>query len=94
MSYTATIKDPNNPGAKPMWESSDHATADSAYRAATAHLDTRGPGGSIADYGHGQYAIWGTDSTGRPKPIATLVIAATDRLEAVPAGTADQLSDP
>jgi hypothetical protein len=80
MSYTATISDPNQPDAMPMWESFDHPSADHAYGAAQAHVHLTQPADRIADDGHGVYAIWGADTDGRWTHVATLVIAANDEL--------------
>jgi hypothetical protein len=78
MSYTATISDPHEPDAMPMWESFDHPTFDDAYRAGQAHVQAAQPGDRIVDEGHALYAIWGADRTARCTHVATLVIAPTD----------------
>jgi hypothetical protein len=76
MSYTASITDPHEPDAMPMWESFDHADLDDALRAAQTYIHATQPGDHIVDEGNGVYAIW----TG-PAPsmrVATLVIAPTE----------------
>jgi len=78
MSYTATISDPHEPDAMPLWESFDHPTFDDANRAAQAHVQAAQPGDRIVDEGHGLYAIWGADDGARCPHVATLVIAPTD----------------
>lgn len=76
MSYTATITDPHDADAMPMWESFDNTDLDDALRAAQTYIHATQPGDRIVDEGDGVYAIW----TG-PAPstrVATLVIAPTD----------------
>ena len=58
MSYTATVNDPHQPDAMPMWESLDHATVDDAYRAAQTHIQATQPDDRIVDQGHGVYVVW------------------------------------
>jgi hypothetical protein len=79
MNYTATISEPNEPDAMPMWESTDHPTADDAYRAAEAHVHNTQPGDRIVDQGRGVYAIWSADDTASRTHVATLVIAPGDQ---------------
>jgi hypothetical protein len=81
MSYTATISDPNQPDAMPMWESFDHPSADDAYRAAQAHIHGTQPGDRVVDEGHGVYSVWAAATTARPTHVATLVIAPTHDLD-------------
>ena len=76
MSYSATITDPHEPDAMPMWESFDHPNLDDALQAARAHIHATQPDDVIVDEGHGGYAIWtGPASAAR---VAVLVIAPTD----------------
>ncbi|HEX7824705.1 MAG TPA: hypothetical protein VF477_07390 [Mycobacterium sp.] len=57
MTHTVTITDPREPDAMPMWESSDHATAEDAYRAAHDHIKAARPDDRIVSEGHGVYAV-------------------------------------
>jgi hypothetical protein len=79
MTFTATISEPNEPDAMPMWESFDHPTADDAYRAAKAHVHNTQQGDRIVDQGHGVYAIWSDDDGSARTPVATLVIAGAEQ---------------
>jgi hypothetical protein len=81
MSYAATISDPNQPDAMPMWESFDHASAAGAYAAAQTHIHATEPGDRVVDEGDGVYFIWAADPNARPAHVATLVIAPTDELD-------------
>ena len=78
MSYTATISDPNEPDAMPMWESFDHPSAADAFAAAQTHIHATQPGDRFVDQGHGVYSVRAADTHARPAHVATLVIAATD----------------
>lgn len=76
MSYTATITDPHDADAMPLWESFDHVDGADALRAAQTYVHATQPGDRIADAGQGTYAIWSG-----PAPatrVATLVITTTD----------------
>lgn len=84
MSYTATISDPNEPDAMPIWESFDHASADDAYQAAQSHVHAAQPGDRIVDEGHGRYAIWAPDGNAGWTLAATLVVSATDDAQVDP----------
>lgn len=76
MSYTATIVDPHDADAMPMWESFDHADLDVALQAAQTYIHATQPGDRLFGEGHGVYAIWiGPAPSTR---VATLVIAPTD----------------
>src|SRR5262245_9350916 len=58
LSRTATVKDPHQPDAMPIWESIDHATVYYAYRAAQTQIQAIQPGDRIVVQGHGVYAVW------------------------------------
>lgn len=76
MSYTATITDPHDADAMPLWESFDHPDVAEALHAARTYVQATQPDDRITDAGQGTYAIW----TG-PAPatrVATLVITPTD----------------
>lgn len=76
MSYAATITDPHEPGAMPMWESLDHADFDAALQAAHTYIHATKPGDRIVEDGHGSYAI--RTGTAPFTRVATLTIAPTD----------------
>jgi hypothetical protein len=82
MSYTATVNDPHQPDAMPMWESLDHATVDDAYRAAQTHIQATEPDDRIVDQGHGVYVVWTVDDNQLAIHVATLVIAPSDYVHA------------
>ncbi|WP_245908937.1 hypothetical protein [Mycobacterium neglectum] len=76
MSYSATITDPHEADAMPMWESFGHADVDAALQAAQTYIHATQPGDRIVAEGQGVYAVW----TG-PAPstrVATVVIAPAD----------------
>lgn len=77
MTYSATLTDPHEHDAIPMWESTNHPTATDAYQAAQAHIHATRPGDRIIDRGHGAYDIWADDTTA-PTHVATLLIEWTD----------------
>ncbi len=74
VSYSATITDPQDPDAMPMWESFDHPAIQDALQAARTYIHTAQPSDRLVDEGHGVYAIWtGTGRTSRQ--VGMLVIA-------------------
>ena len=76
MSYSATITDPHEPDAMPMWESLDHADFADALQAAQTYIHATQPGDRLVEDRHGSYAIYsGTPPFTR---VATLTIAPTD----------------
>ena len=82
--YTATISDPNDPNAMPMWESFDHATAAEAFGAAQIHVRAAQPDDQFVDHGHGVWFIRaGGDARGAH--VATLRIEPTDDPHPAPA---------
>ena len=88
--YNATISEPNQPDAMPMWESFDHATAEDAYRAAQAHIHATQPGDRVVDEGNGVYTVWAAEGSAQPTHVATVVVAPTDDLHAAPARKSEQ----
>ena len=90
MSYTATVNDPHQPDAMPMWESLDHATVDDAYRAAQTHIQATQPDDRIVNQGHGVYVVWTVDDNQLAIHVATLVIAPSDYVHADPARRSHQ----
>lgn len=84
MTHTATITDPREPDAMPMWESFDHARAQDAYRAAHAYIETAQPDDRIVDEGHGVYAVL-TTADPNATPVATIVISHGEDPETAPA---------
>lgn len=72
MSYTATITDPHDPDAMPMWESFDHPDPADALQAAHTYIHAAQPADRIIDEGHGTYAI--LTGTTPAQRVATLVI--------------------
>ena len=90
MSYTATINDPNQPDAMPLWESFDHATVEDAYRAAHTHIEATQPADRIVDHGDGVYGIWTVNDDQQAIHVATLVIAPSDYVYADPARRSHQ----
>lgn len=84
MTHTATITDPREPDAMPMWESFDHDTAQDAYRAAHAHIETAHPEDRIVDEGHGVYAVL-TAANPNATQVATIVISQDEDPETTPA---------
>jgi hypothetical protein len=92
MSYTATVNDPHQPDAMPMWESLDHATVDDAYRAAQTQIQIQAtqPHDRIVDQGHGVYVVWTVDDAQLAIHVATLVIAPSGYVHADPARRSHQ----
>ena len=83
MTHTATITDPHEPDAMPLWESLDHATAESAYAAARDHIAAAQPDDQIVDQGGGEYAILSGADVGAER-VATVVISPDDETPAAP----------
>ncbi len=76
MSYSATITDPHNPDAMPMWESFDHADQTAALLAAHTYIHATQPADRIVDQGHGVYTVL-TGAT-PAEHVATLIIDEDD----------------
>lgn len=79
VSYSATIIDPIDVDAPPMWESFGHATPGAALTAAQAYIHAAQPDDRVVDEGEGIFGVFsGTTSSTR---VATLAIAADERQE-------------
>lgn len=76
MSYSATIRDPHDPDAMPMWESSDHPDQTAALQAAQTYIHATQPADRIVNEGHGVYAILAGATPAQR--VATLVIDEED----------------
>lgn len=74
MCDSATITDPHETDAMPMWESFDHAEFADALRAAQAHLHATQPADRVIEEAPGVYGIWTSPPTSTR--VATLVIGA------------------
>jgi hypothetical protein len=83
MTHTATIIDPLEPDAMPLWESFDHATAENAYAAARDHIAAARPDDRIVDQGDGVYAVLSGAGHGSAQ-VATVVISPGDDTPAAP----------
>lgn len=77
MTHTATITEPAQSDAMPLWESFDHATAESAYAAARDHIAATQPDDRIVDQGGGVYAVLSGAGHGAER-VATVVISPGD----------------
>lgn len=76
MRYTATITDPHEQDAMPMWESLNHADPAAALQAAQTYIHAAQPADRIIDEGHGVYAVL-TGATPAER-VATLIIDEDD----------------
>lgn len=83
MTYAATITEPAQYDAMPLWESFDHATVEGAYAAARDHIAANQPDDRIVDQGGGVYAVLSGAGHGSER-VATVVISPGDDAAAAP----------
>lgn len=76
MRYSATITDPHEPDAMPMWESFDHSEFADALQAAQAYIHATQPADRVVEEAPGVYGIWTSPPTSTR--VATLVIEPTE----------------
>ncbi|BBZ31307.1 hypothetical protein MMAD_56020 (plasmid) [Mycolicibacterium madagascariense] len=83
MTYTASITEPAESDAMPLWESFDHATAENAFDAARRHIAAAQPFDRIVDLGGDVYAVLSGAGHGAER-VATVVISPGDDAPAAP----------
>ena len=83
MTHTATITEPAQSDANPLWASFDHATAEDAYAAARDRIAAARPDDRIVDQGDGVYAVLAGAGHGAER-VATVVISPGDDTPATP----------
>lgn len=82
MRYSATITDPHQPDAMPMWESFDHTEFADALQAAHAYIHATQPADRVVEEAPGVYGIWTSPPTSTR--VATLVIEPTEEQQLRP----------